>query len=370
METTPEPVDASMSFMETLDLHFDETPAQEPVIEKQESATPEATPDSDPLDAIKSDEESTIADLPIDEADEQSPEDAADMTDKAGRRFKELRGELKTTRTELESERASRQQLESRLKELEAADNSVEELRTKVESYEQQLSVVKLEATDAYQKEVQQPLQYIVSNLDAIASKYGINPDALVDAVALNDQEAQDAAFEDLLVGVNERDKLKVYALADELTPVVAHRQKLHENVNKALAELEERQQQQEERASLERMEKRKEINDIVAKKLTQKIPFLKSDESIGFTEVANKTSQTDFESLDDANKVYSYMSGLLVPKLVKQIAQLRSELEQSFDELSDFKKATPSASAGGLMSSSSKQPTSFLDAINHALGS
>jgi len=359
-----------MSFLETLDLHFDESPKQEPVIEQQETVAPEPDDSAEPIDSIETNEERATADLPIDEADETTAEDSADMTDKAGRRFKELRGELKTTRTELESERSARQQLETRLKELEAADSSVEELRTKVESYEQQLSVVKLEATEAYQKEVQQPLQYIVSNIDAIAEKYGINPDALIDAVALNDQEAQDAAFEDLLVGVNERDKLKVYALADELTPVIAQRQKLHDNVNQALAELEEQQQRQEERASLERMEKRKEINDIVAKKMTQKIPFLKSDESIRFDEVASKTSQTDFESLDDANKVYSYMSGLLVPKLVKQIAQLRSELEQSFDELSDFKKATPSASAGGSMSSPSRQPASFLDAINQALGS
>lgn len=359
-----------MSFLETLDLHFDESPKQEPVIEQPETVAPEPDDSAEPIDSIETNEERATADLPIDEADETTAEDSADMTDKAGRRFKELRGELKTTRTELESERSARQQLETRLKELEAADSSVEELRTKVESYEQQLSVVKLEATEAYQKEVQQPLQYIVSNIDAIAEKYGINPDALIDAVALNDQEAQDAAFEDLLVGVNERDKLKVYALADELTPVIAQRQKLHDNVNQALAELEEQQQRQEERASLERMEKRKEINDIVAKKMTQKIPFLKSDESIRFDEVASKTSQTDFESLDDANKVYSYMSGLLVPKLVKQIAQLRSELEQSFDELSDFKKATPSASAGGSMSSPSRQPASFLDAINQALGS
>lgn len=358
-----------MSFLETLDLHFDESTTPEPVIEQPEAVVPEADTSSDSIDSIES-EERTTANLPIDETDEQSPEEASDMTDKAGRRFKELRGELKTTRTELESERASRTQLEARLKELEAADSSVEELRTKVQEYEQQLSVVKLEATQAYQQEVQQPLQYIVSNIDSIAEKYGINPDALIDAVALSDQAEQDAAFEDLLVGVNERDKLKVYALADELTPVMAQRQKLHDNVNDALAELEEHQQRQEERTSLERMEKRKEINDIVAKKMAQKIPFLKSDESIRFDEVTSKTAETDFESLDDANKVYSYMSGLLVPKLVKQIAQLRSELEQSFDELSDFKKATPSASAGGSMSNPSRQPASFLDAINQALGS
>lgn len=358
-----------MSFLETLDLHFDESTTPELVIEQPEAVVPEADTSSDSIDSIES-EERTTANLPIDETDEQSPEEASDMTDKAGRRFKELRGELKTTRTELESERASRTQLEARLKELEAADSSVEELRTKVQEYEQQLSVVKLEATQAYQQEVQQPLQYIVSNIDSIAEKYGINPDALIDAVALSDQAEQDAAFEDLLVGVNERDKLKVYALADELTPVMAQRQKLHDNVNDALAELEEHQQRQEERASLERMEKRKEINDIVAKKMTQKIPFLKSDESIRFDEVTSKTADTDFESLDDANKVYSYMSGLLVPKLVKQIAQLRSELEQSFDELSDFKKATPSASAGGSMSNPTRQPASFLDAINQALGS
>ena len=162
-----------------------------------------------------------------------------------------------------------------------------------------------------------------------------------------------------------------MYALADELTPVLARQQMLRENVQQALTELEERQQQQQEKAVLERVEKRREVNDIVARKLAQKVPFLKNDESIKFNEVTQKASDTDFDSLDDANKSYSYMSGLLVPKLVGQISTLRMDLEAALDEIADYKKSMPSVTGSntGANTASSSNNGSFLDAISRALG-
>lgn len=365
---------ADLSFFDAIDAALNPQPEPEPTT--PEPATPEPEPESSTsdrppsVDDVEDQSEDPDVALPID--DVGGDNDDGDIDFKAEKSFARIKSRLKDTRNELASERAAREQLEARLAELEAADSSVEELRQRVTEYEEQLSIVKLESTAAYKDQVQEPLNFIVDSLSDIATRNEIDSDALIDAVALSDQAAQDAAFEDLLAGMSERDKLKVYALAEEIEPIMQRRQKLFDNVDAALSELEEQQRIAEENAAVERMQKRKGTVELVGRKLADKVPFLNDDE-YGLSETVKRATETDFASLDPANQSYSYISGLLVPKMAKQIAALQSQLEEAFDELNGYKKSAPSAGGG-----SGQRPAgppaqsaagSFLDAINSALG-
>jgi myosin heavy subunit len=311
--------------------------------------------------------------LPIDDPEpEQSLEEPEDgIGGKAGRRFKQIKNELKQANTDLVELRQQLQEREQLVNELQSRTKETEEIEQTIAQYEQALAITKLESTKAYQNEVQAPMVQIVETADAIASKYGIDSDELIEALSYSDRDQQDTALESLLEGVKERDKLAIYALAEQVPLIVARKQVLSENASAALAELEQIDAENAKQDSAKAYEQRHQAAQQVYDKLVSKVPFLKTIEDLDFSNVAKRAGDTDFDGLDLHNKVYSKIAGDVFPKLVREFSSLRSELEEALDELESFKKASPKTGSGS--ASSTGQATrvagSFVDAINQALG-
>lgn len=339
---------------------------EEPVVEEEvpEEVAPvaETTAEEDAV-VLPIDEEATPA------AEEDEPVDTSGMTKSAGIRFKELRTELKAekqARIALEQKAA---QAEARLKELEGTGNISEELQQKIAAYESELQLSRLEATEAYRTVVTEPLKEVAMTADAIAAKYEINADEILDALALTDQTEQDEAFEVLLAGVNERDKLKIYALAEKLPAIFEQRQLLHENKEQALAELEARKAESEQQAAAQRAIERKEATELVFKRVEAKLPFLKTS-GVDLEAIKSQIVDTDLESLDMANKSYNAFSGRALPKLAAAYKAALDEIEQLTDDLDGYRKSTPGVGARGNQPSatpSAEPGVAFADAVERA---
>lgn len=341
-----------------------ETPV--PSKQAQEPATVDSVPEI--KDSTKADEPI----LPIDEETDTSVSDDAEdgLAGKAGRRFKQLKSELKLANTELQTLRQTLQERESRLQELSASNETAEQYQQRLAEYEQALAITKLEATSAYQEQIQAPMVRLVEAADEIAKRYEIDSDELVDVLAYSDRDKQDEALDNLLQGVKERDKLAIYALAEQVPLIVARKQELSDNAAAALAELEQIDQQKYQEQLAAQLQSRKDAAEQVQNKLASKVPFLKSIEGLDFDSVAKRAGETDFDVLDVHNKVYSKMAGDILPKLVVEFASLRSELEEALDELEALKKAEPKIGGGtSNASTSTKSAGNFIEAINAALG-
>ena len=341
-----------------------ETPA--PSKQAQEPTTVDSVPEI--KDSTKADEPI----LPIDEETDTSVSDDAEdgLAGKAGRRFKQLKSELKLANTELQTLRQTLQERESRLQELSASNETTEQYQQRLAEYEQALAITKLEATSAYQEQIQAPMVRLVEAADEIAKRYEIDSDELVDVLAYSDRDKQDEALDNLLQGVKERDKLAIYALAEQVPLIVARKQELSENASAALAELEQIDQQKYQEQLAAQLQSRKDAAEQVQNKLASKVPFLKSIDGLDFDSVAKRAGETDFDVLDVHNKVYSKMAGDMLPKLVVEFASLRSELEEALDELEALKKAEPKIGGGtSNASTSTKSAGNFIEAINAALG-
>lgn len=311
--------------------------------------------------------------LPIDDesVEPEPPEEEPDttgMTKAAGERFKELRAEIKTFKSQLATEAQARAQAEARVKELEALNGQSEEVTKKLADYELELSISRLEATEPYQKAVTGPLAEIASIADAVATKYDIDASKLLDAIALADQAAQDEAFEDLLAGVGERDKLKIYAQAERLPQIMAERARLHENRDAAIAELDARKAAADQAAAAENAKARKAAVELVQNRVVSKLPFLKTD-SFNVAAAVEKIADSDFDSADTTTKAYNALSGHLVPQLAKAYLTVMKELETVTDELSKFKKASPSPK-GAAGSAPPAESGSFVESLERAFAS
>ena len=84
-----------------------------------------------------------------------------EWTPKAANRFKELKTELKTNRSELDMLRQRSTEYQSKIKELTGLveNKDVEQLQEKLAEYEHQQALTNLEQTPAYYQAVSQPLE-------------------------------------------------------------------------------------------------------------------------------------------------------------------------------------------------------------------
>ena len=348
-------------FVESLDSFFESmdnpqietpTPASEAVIE-----TPIETPQSsDPL------------------SDLDFGDDAKDWTPQAARRFKELKAELKTYKTRAEELEQSSTQQSSRLQELEAlADNpEYQQLQDRVAQYEQQMVISKLEQSQAYQSLVEQPLMQLVSEADAIAEKYSVDSNLLIEAIANSDEAMQEEQLSELLANASDRDKFRIYKIIEETQPILQQRQVLQENAEAALREAEQLEQQQHQQYLIERVQQRQEAANAVASKLQNKLAFLSGVEGVDLSALANEAAQLDPSSLDPVTGTYHAMAAKLLPKMAAQYMNLQKEIDSLTSRLADYDRSAPKAGGGSLNSSSAPAALdgkSFVDAVAAAFG-
>lgn len=365
------------SFEATLEAAFanlDQAPAEpEPVAEEPPAAEPEPEPvaEESPEEVQDTGNEVQESDDPI----ENLTEDIGDeWTPKAANRFKELKTELKTNRSELEQLRQQSAEYESKIQELTglAENKDVEQLQERLAEYEQQQALSNLEQTQAYQQAVSQPLEALVEQADQIADKYEVDSDALIDVLSLDDPQEQEEQLSELLPNASDRDKAKIYRIMEDIDPIIQRREQLYENADAALAEAKQLEEQQSAAAAAENAQLRQNITKNVVERVQQKLPFLKGIEGLDMSAIQQKASETDPTVLHPVDHAYNAVSAQVFPTVVRQYLEMRKEVEALTDRLAEYEDAEPAMSgqtkapaAGAGVSDSA----SFEERVNAALG-
>ena len=365
------------SFEATLEAAFanlDQAPADpEPVAEEPPAAEPEPEPvaEESPEEVQDTGNEVQESDDPI----ENLTEDIGDeWTPKAANRFKELKTELKTNRSELEQLRQQSAEYESKIQELTglAENKDVEQLQERLAEYEQQQALSNLEQTQAYQQAVSQPLEALVEQADQIADKYEVDSDALIDVLSLDDPQEQEEQLSELLPNASDRDKAKIYRIMEDIDPIIQRREQLYENADAALAEAKQLEEQQSAAAAAENAQLRQNITKNVVERVQQKLPFLKGIEGLDMSAIQQKASETDPTVLHPVDHAYNAVSAQVFPTVVRQYLEMRKEVEALTDRLAEYEDAEPAMSgqtkapaAGAGVSDSA----SFEERVNAALG-
>ena len=359
------------SSLEAAFANLDQAPAEpepepepEPVAEVQDTVQDTEIQDTEVQDTVQ--ESDPIENLTEDIGDEWTP--------KAANRFKELKTELKTNRSELEQLRQQSTEYESKIQELTglAENKDVEQLQERLAEYEQQQALTNLEQTQAYQQAVSQPLEALVEQADQIADKYEVDSDALIDVLSLDDPKEQEEQLSELLPNASDRDKAKIYRIMEDIDPILQRREKLYENADAALAEAKQLEEQQSAASAAENAQLRQNITKNVVERVQQKLPFLKGIEGLDMSAIQQKASETDPTVLHPVDHAYNAVSAQVFPTVVRQYLEMRKEVESLTDRLAEYTDAEPA------MSGQTKAPSaragvsddaSFEERVNAALG-
>ena len=366
VEQIPDAFEAN-SFEAALNAAFSNLDAssKEPEPVKEESVEPEPEQES-----VASAAEVESEQDPLEQLTEE-----VDWTPKAANRFKQLKEELKGSRSELDQLRQLSKEQESKLQELVAiAENKdIEQLQYRIAEYEQEKMFTNLEQTTAYQEAVSKPLATLMEQADQIADKYDIDSNSLIDVLALDDADAQDEKLSELLPNASDRDKARIYRIIEEINPILERRKTLFDNVEEAAKEAALLEETRQKHDLVERARLRDNVTRNVMERITEKLPFVKTLEGLDLNAIQNKASSVDPTVIHPVDFAYNAVSAQLLPTIVREYVGLRKEIESLTDKLAEYETAEPKLSGGSpnapKRSGSSGSEGGFVDAINRAFG-
>lgn len=322
-------------------------PAPVPQV-KPEAAPAPASPEVPEIEPELADAEPTVADLglPIDApaADGNDGNDNDEPSTPDGRAFKTLRTELKSEKAARAALEAKVREYESKIAEREATTPDVAALEAKIAEYEKTISVTRLEMSPAYKAAVEEPYRQIVTKADEFAEKYDIDKIELTEALGITDRKERAAKLKDLLVGVEDLDKLEILDLGREVEKVAAKQKELLENADKALAELEAEQTRQKQEELAARVAERKTAVNQVLPHMASRLPSFK-DAILG---LQDSLADTDFTALPAVKQAYHVAAGELLPTVLKDRNRIQKDLESALDELRALREAAPGSGGGG----------------------
>ena len=375
VESLPDAGNEPASFSDALEQALEkmgaEAPEPEPEVAPEPEPEPEAETAPEPEAAEKTTEEAEVAPL-----DQLSEDVGDDWTPKAASRFKQLKAELKNSSSELETLRQKSVEHEARIKELSAINEADDPkaLQEKLAQYEQEKMFTNLEETDAYKQRVTKPLRELLDSTEAVAEKYGIDAEALVDAVALTDEAEQDKALEGLLELATDRDKSRIYRVIENIEPLMAVRKAMHDNVEQAVAEAKEADEQKQKQKLATQYKVREQVATEVGDRVSEKLPFLKAVEGFDMSAAKEAAVNSDPTTIHPVDHAYNTIASQILPTVVREYASMRKEIEVLTDRLAEFEGAEPTesghtpSSAAGLQQSSDN--LSFEESISAAFSS
>jgi DNA repair exonuclease SbcCD ATPase subunit len=297
-----------------------------------------------------------------------------EWTPKAANRFKELKTELKTNRSELDMLRQQSTEYQSKIQELTGLveNKDVEQLQERLAQYEQQQALTNLEQTPAYHQAVSQPLEALVEQADQIADKYEVDSDALIDVLSLDDPQEQEEQLSELMPNASDRDKAKIYRIMEDIDPILQRREHLYSNADAALAEAKQLEERQQAASAAENAQLRQNITRNVVERVQQKLPFLSGIDGLDMSSIQQKASETDPSVMHPVDHAYNAVSAQVFPTVVRQYLEMRKEVESLTDRLAEYTDAEPAMSGqtkASMTRAGVSDNASFEERVNAALG-
>lgn len=295
---------------------------------------------------------------PVEDIDESR----LDLDDKAKAKWGELRKELKQAKARLSELENSSTETPAQRAEDPQYTEQLEQFQQQIAEYERQLSIAKVESSREYREMVVAPMDAIISSTEAIAQTFGVDVDALIDAVTDSDPKKQSSKLSDLVDLLPERDRQRIYRMADDVLMIYEQDAQLRQEATEAAKELEFREKQTQEMTKAEYRTAFKKATEKTWNVFKERLaPVL---EGVQVDSLLQDAMKADLDSADVELKSYSASAGILLPHLVEKLSKKDAEIAELKKTLKGYQKSTPKVAASTGSPSSSTSAAGFLDGV------
>jgi len=301
--------------------------------------------------------------------DKQTEDDTKGMDAKAGAKWKELRGQLKELK-QAQGEKSVPADVQAKLSELEIKAAEVDGLKARISEISSQSAKLRMESEAKYQESVVQPAADIFARADALAEMYEGEPSILRAIIKERDRKTQNELVAEHLKDFSDFDRSEVYRMVQDFNGVVATRQKLLDNAEHEVAQIQKDRQQSEVRTLEEnRMGVQKEQKRLFDK-YKEVIPGFTDDqgETKTFRDLMGKALAIDFSQARTQDMALAAFSGSVLPHVMKELYAMKKELAQYHK--ADGKAVAQRPRAGASVAQTpagSDESKSFLESFQNA---
>lgn len=289
-------------------------------------------------DAVEQNNESTD----VDNQDSQPQEEKAKI------RWKELKqaeSELKSAQKELAELKKRGEEFEQQAKEVAELKANLEEIQRERDSIDGELYLTRVQATKEWNQYITQPLNNIISDVEYFAKRNQTDAGALINAIQA-DVNGNPQELESVIADWSERDKTKVWALADNLLQIENRKADIEANSKIAYEASLEKQNQEAKSQQAQYFAQRESAISDVLPKVTEKVFNLLPEDKRPNADILKKELM-DYDSWPENLKVYGILGATVLPDLVEQINTLKSQLNETKENNVKIRSSSPSVNSG-----------------------
>lgn len=291
--------------------------------------------------------DSTVAeDKTVDSDDhtqEQQPQE-----DKAKIRWKELKQaevELKTAQKELTDLKKRGEEFDQQAREVAELKANLEEIQKERDSIDGELYLTRVQATREWDQYITKPLNDIIGDVEYFAKRNQTEAKSLINAIQA-DVNGSPQELESVIADWSERDKTKVWALADNLLQIENRKADIEAN-SKAAYEASLDKQNKEAQSQQQQYYAQREtaISDVLPK-VAEKVFNLLPEDKRPNADILKKELM-DYDSWPENLKVYGILGATVLPDLIEQINTLKSQLNETKENNVKIRNTSPSVGGG-----------------------
>jgi DNA repair exonuclease SbcCD ATPase subunit len=251
--------------------------------------------------------------------------------DKEKIRWKELKQaekELKLAQKELSELKALGSEYEQASKEVQELKSQIEEIQKEREAIDGELYMTRVQATKEWKQYVSEPLNEIIDNADFFAQRNKVDTGDLIDALQA-DTNGDPQKLEALMADWSERDKSKVWTLADNLLQIEKRKEELEANSKEAYNVSMERQKKEEQEFYNQYYAQRESAIQEVVPKMAEKVFNLLPEDKRPDMDKLQKEVMS-YDDWPENLKVYGILGAAVLPDLLDTVKSLQAELKET----------------------------------------
>lgn len=349
---------------------------EKPVVPEKK---PEATPEFKlPDDLLKLGKQEDKPEIPVETNGHAASDEALEgikLSDKASRAsseaFAKVKKVAKERGDELAKTKADFEKFKAEAEKIKAAPPvadplvlaELEQTKKQLAEYDQELKVVKVEATREFKETIKKPMEETAKAATELCQRNDLPAADLLAAFNEPDKGKRYAALSTISAGMNDFDREELRDLAKSYRDLADKRSRIVSDADVALALINQKRETQEkllrEQQTSTMTEQQKSIEqgwqagmEKSFQHVVSQIPYFKRAEgnetwNKGIDEIENTVKQLDYKKLVDlpvATQTQLVTAGLCLPHVARTAQALQARLQSVEAELAKYRKSSPRA--------------------------
>jgi hypothetical protein len=263
------------------------------------------------------------------EEKQASAEDSQPEGDSAKIRWKELKQaekDLKLAQKELSELKKRGEEFETTSQEVQRLKEQIQAIEQEREALDGELYISRVQASKEYNKFVTEPLNQLFDDVDFYAGRNNVDGGDIISALEA-DVNGNPQALEQLLADWSDRDKTKVYQLADNLLSIQKRRGEIESNSKAAYqASLELEKAEQDQQMQQYFAQRETAVNTVIPRLSEKVFGLLPEDKRPDIAKLQEEIM--GYDQWPEDLKVYGIAGAAILPDLVDRITSLQAEIE------------------------------------------